>query len=49
MANQVESTADRRIAKAANDLNNFTIQPEELHKFAYATMRRKIADRLKYA
>jgi len=44
MVNQAKSSADVRIAKAATHLKDFLIEPQELRNFAYATMKRKIAE-----
>jgi len=46
LVDDAESAAESRIAKAAKQLEDLMVEPEELRKFAYATIRRKIAEGL---
>ena len=42
----VSDANEARIAKAAEHLKDLMVEPEELRKFAYATIQRKIAEGL---
>jgi hypothetical protein len=44
VVDRAKSTAERRIAKAAEALGELRIEPGELHEWAYATLRRKLSD-----
>jgi len=46
LVSDAKSVAEARIAKAAEHLKDLMVEPEELRKFAYATMQRKISEGL---